>query len=201
MRAVNLLPRDDKRQRGLGSRNDPQLIGGVVGTVLVTAIIAAWFLSASGGVAKNQDRFDAVSSELAATPVPPPVAPGSSQLEQEKAARVTALSAALGGRLAWDRVLREISLVLPDDVWLTSLSAQAPTAAAAASAGTAAPAGFSINGKTYSHDGVARLLARLALVPHLSSVQLQSSTKATSETGRNVIEFAINASVKAAGAA
>ncbi len=200
MRAVNLLPRDDKRQRRAGRGNDPRLIGGVAGTVLVTAILAAWFLTASGGVAKNQERLDAVSSELAATPVPRPSAPGSSQLAQEKSARVTALSSALGGRLAWDRVLREISLVLPDDVWLTSLSAQAPSAAAAAADGTT-PAGFSINGKTYSHDGVARLLARLAVVPHLSSVQLQSSTRAISETGHAVIEFSINATVKAAGAA
>jgi Tfp pilus assembly protein PilN len=199
MKAVNLLPRDDRRQRRAGRGNDPRLIGGVVGTVLVTAILAAWFLTASSGVAKNQERLDAVSSELAATPVPQPSAPGSSQLEQEKSARVTALSSALGGRLAWDRLLREISLVLPEDVWLTSLSAQAPSAAAAAD--VTAPAGFSINGKTYSHDGVARLLARLSVVPHLSSVQLQSSTRATSETGHPVIEFSINATVKAAGAA
>jgi Tfp pilus assembly protein PilN len=200
MRAVNLLPRDDKRQRGGGRGNDPQLIGGIVGTVLVTAIVAAWFLTASGGVAKNQERLDAVSSELAATPVPKPSAPDASQLEQQKSARVAALSSALGGRLAWDRVLREISLVLPEDVWLTSLSAQAPSAAPA-TAETAPAAGFAINGKTYSHDGVARLLARLALVPHLSSVQLQSSTRAISETGHAVVEFSINATVKAAGAA
>jgi Tfp pilus assembly protein PilN len=199
MKAVNLLPRDDGRQRRAGRGNDSRLIGGVAGTVLVTAILAAWFLTASGGVAKNQERLDAVSSELAATPVPQPSAPGASQLEQEKSARVTALSSALGGRLAWDRVLREISLVLPEDVWLTSLSAQAPSAATAAD--VTAPAGFSINGKTYSHDGVARLLARLSVVPHLSSVQLQSSTRATSETGHSVIEFSINATVKAAGAA
>jgi Tfp pilus assembly protein PilN len=199
MRAVNLLPRDDKRQRRIARGNDPRLIGGLVGCVLMTAILAAWFLMASGGVAKKQDRLDAVNSELASTPVPAPAAaPDATQLQQEKTARVTALSAAITGRLAWDRVLREVSLVLPDDVWLTSLSAQAPTGAAAA---TPTPvAGFAINGKTYSHDGVARLLARLSVVPHLTGVQLQSSTRAISETGHAVVEFSINASVKAAGA-
>ena len=192
MRAVNLLPRDDRRQKGPSQRENPVLIGGVAGTVLVTAIIAAWFLTASAGVADNQKRRDAAQAELAATPVPPPTQPGASALEQEKAARVTALSTALGGRLAWDRLLREFSLVLPDDVWLTQLSAQAP--------GGAAAAGFSISGKTYSHDGVARLLARLAIVPHLSAVQLQHSTTEQSETGRKVVEFQINATVKGAGA-
>lgn len=192
MRAVNLLPRDDRRQKGPSQRENPVLIGGVAGTVLVTAIIAAWFLTASAGVADNQKRRDAAQAELAATPVPPPTQPGSSALEQEKAARVTALSTALGSRLAWDRLLREFSLVLPDDVWLTQLSAQAP--------GGSAAAGFSISGKTYSHDGVARLLARLAIVPHLSAVQLQHSSTEQSETGRKVVEFQINATVKGAGA-
>lgn len=197
MRAVNLLPRDDRRQSSRPKQNNPLLVGGIAGTVLVTAILAAWFLTASTGVADNQKRRDAAQAELAATPVPPPTIPGTSQLDQEKSLRIGALSSALAGRLAWDRVLREVSLVLPDEVWLTSLSAQAPIAAASPTAS----AGFSINGRTYSHDGVARLLARLSLVPHLSNVQLQHSALATSETGRKVVEFSINATVKAAGSA
>jgi Tfp pilus assembly protein PilN len=194
VRAVNLLPKDDRRQRGAEARrNNPVLIGGVAGAVLVTAILCAWFLTASAGVADNQKRRDAAAAELSATPVPPPTSPQSSVLEQEKAARVTALSSALGSRLAWDRLLREFALVLPDDVWLTSLSAQAPTAGASAS-------GFAVNGRTYSQDGVARLLARLALVPHLTNVTLQHSSAATSETGRKVVEFTINATVRGVGA-
>jgi Tfp pilus assembly protein PilN len=192
VRAVNLIPRDDRRKRGPSQRENPVLIGGVAGTVLVTAIIAAWFLTASAGVADNQKRRDAAQAELAATPVPPPTVPEASALEQEKTARVAALSTALAGRLAWDRLLREFSLVLPDDVWLTQLSAQAPGATAAA--------GFSISGKTYSHDGVARLLSRLAIVPHLTGVQLQHSSAEVSDGGRKVVEFQINATVKAAGA-
>jgi hypothetical protein len=99
MRAVNLLPRDDGRQRA-PKQNNPLLVGGVAGTVLVTAILAAWFLTASGGVAENQKRFDAAQAELAATPVPKPTTPGTSQLDQEKSARITALSWAHAGRPA-----------------------------------------------------------------------------------------------------
>src|SRR6185437_9033264 len=48
LRAVNLLPKDDRRQRGAEARrNNPLLIGGVAGTVLVTAVLCAWFLTAS----------------------------------------------------------------------------------------------------------------------------------------------------------
>jgi Tfp pilus assembly protein PilN len=196
MRAVNLLPRDERRGSSQQLQQNPATIGGVAGGLLVTIILAVWFLTASGGAAHNQKRLDAVKAELAATPIPPPTSPGASQIEQEKNSRVAALSTVLSTRLAWDRVFREISLVLPEDVWLTSLSAQSPTA----SGGTAA-AVFTINGRTYSHDAVARLLTRLSLVPHLSSVSLQHSSSTDSDTGRKIVEFTINAAVNAPGGA
>jgi Tfp pilus assembly protein PilN len=194
MRAVNLLPRDDGRARS--RQTNPVAVGGVAAFVAMTAILAALFLITSAGVADKQERLDAAQERLAATPVPPPAPASASALEQEKGQRITALSAALAKRMAWDRVLRELSLVLPEDVWLSTLSAKAPAQAAGAPA-----AGFTITGQTYSHDGVARLLARLAVVPHLSNIQLQHSSQAASEGGRKVVEFSIQAVVKAPGAA
>ena len=40
--------------------------------------------------------------------------------------RVTALGQALSYRIAWDRLLREVSQVLPTDVWLGDLTLTAP---------------------------------------------------------------------------
>ena len=100
------------------------------------------------------------------------------------------LGTALGNRIAWDRVLREVSLVLPEDVWLETMSTNGPDPAAAATPpppGQAlSPGGaFSITGYTYSHDGVARLLARLSVIPHLEDVKLGSSTVENRESGRS----------------
>jgi Tfp pilus assembly protein PilN len=193
VRAVNLLPKDDRRARS--RQTNPVVLGGVIAAVAATAILAAVFLTVSTGVADKQARLDAAQAELDATPVPPPADTSAATLEQEKSQRIVALSTALGKRVAWDRVLRELSLVLPEDVWLSTLSAKAPVTGAAP-----APS-FTITGRTYSHDGVARLLARLAVVPHLSGVQLQHSALTTSEIGRPVVEFAIQAIVKAPGSA
>ena len=193
MRAVNLLPRDDARSKS--RQTNPVVLGGVIAGVAATAIIAAAFLTVSAGVADKQERLDAAQAELDTTPVPPPADTSAATLQQEKGQRVVALSTALAKRVAWDRILRELSLVLPEDVWLSTLSAKAPSEAADA------PAGFTITGKTYSHDGVARLLARLAVVPHLSAVQLQHSSVTPSEAGRPIVEFSIQALVKAPGAA
>jgi Tfp pilus assembly protein PilN len=193
MRAVNLLPRDDARSKS--RQTNPVVLGGVIAGVAATAILAAAFLTVSAGLADKQERLDAAQSELDATPVPPPADTSAATLQQEKGQRVVALSTVLGRRVAWDRILRELSLVLPEDVWLSSLSAKAPSEAADA------PAGFTVTGKTYSHDGVARLLARLAVVPHLSAVQLQHSSMTPSEAGRPIVEFSIQALIKAPGSA
>jgi Tfp pilus assembly protein PilN len=163
----------------------------------VTAGLCAWFLSASAAVSERQTEVDNLRAELAATPAPKPRDTRGDALQTEKAARVVAVASALGGRVAWDRVLREISLVTPDDVWLTSLQASAPSTAPAAAAAPGTPTGgaFAMTGRTYSHDAVARLLSRLSLVPDLKDVKLEKSTLGKVE-GRDIVEFTIAASVR-----
>jgi Tfp pilus assembly protein PilN len=116
-------------------------------------------------------------------------------------ARVTALSAALASRVAWDRVFREFSLVLPEDVWLTTLSAKSPISPATntpSNGGSTQPSHFTIQGRTYSHDGVARLLSRLQVVPDLTNVQLVKSSLLRVGS-RDVVEFSIAADLRVAG--
>jgi len=50
-------------------------------------------------------------------------------------------------------------------------------------------------GFTYSQEGVARLLSRLAVVPSLQNVQLVSSTE-TAVSGQTVVSFSIEADVR-----
>jgi Tfp pilus assembly protein PilN len=214
MRAINLLPRDEKR-RTASSIPTPVAITGLTGLILMTALLGLLVVSAHGKVKSRQLELAQKKQELAAIPVP-----AQSQLQQQdalvadKKARVTALNTALAKRVAWDRVLREFALVLPDDVWLLSLSATAPelattapVAPASTSTGSTAatapalggPLGFNIDGYTYSHDAVARLLTRLSVVPDLEQVQLVTSEQAKLGS-RTIIHFRIAANVRAPGA-
>src|SRR5712691_1512802 len=201
MRAVNLLPRD-QNQRTFKKESLPVLIGACSG-VLVGAIRGAMFMMGSGKVAAEQRKLDDLNRIYQALP-PPPAGPSAAQqqLAGEQSARVGAMSTALASRVAWDRIFREFSLVLPDDVWLTTLTAKSPTSPstnASSTSGSGAPSEFTIQGSTYSHDGVARLLSRLQVVPDLTNVQLQSSTLATIG-GQDVVQFSIAADIKVAGA-
>jgi Tfp pilus assembly protein PilN len=215
MRAINLLPRDEKRRTG-PSIPTPVALTALGGLIVVTALLGLLIVSAHGTVKNRQLELAQKQAELAAVPVP-----AQNELQQQDAlvtdqkARVAALNSALSKRIAWDRVFREFALVLPDDVWLLSLSAKAPTLGttvppAAASPTTttsstpSAPAlggelGFTIEGYTYSHDAVARLLSRLGVVPDLEQVQLVTSERAQLG-GREIIHFRIAANVRPAGA-
>jgi hypothetical protein len=128
--------------------------------------------------------------------VPPPAVTG------QEATWLSAVSTSLSQRIAWDRVLREVSLVVPSDVTLLSLTMTAPSTTVAAVPGAAATQGFVIQGTAFSYDSVARLLSRLALVPDLSNVTLTStgSGGATGSSGAPAsgVQFNITAAVKGA---
>jgi Tfp pilus assembly protein PilN len=199
VRAVNLLPRDTK-QRTVKKESLPVLVGACSG-VLVVAVLGAMFMMGSGKVAAEQRKLDDLNRRYQALP-PPPTGPTAAeeQLAGMQSARVSALSTALSTRVAWDRVFREFSLVLPDDVWLTMLSAKSPISPATgeSSSTNSAPSQFTINGRTYSHDAVARLLSRLQVVPDLTNVQLLSSSR-SQVGGQTVVDFSIAADIKVLG--
>lgn len=192
MRAVNLLPVD---QRG-GRRRPPAGTLAVAGVaVLAASLLAMSFMSASAKVDERQLDLAEVEQQLvaekrAAKPVEPPE-PG---LSPDRQQRFTVLSGALSTRLAWDRVLRDISLVLPEDVWLSTLSAAAESSESTEAMGLS----VSFDGFTYSQESVARLLNRLTLVPTLAGVKLEKST-ATPVGRQQIVNFTILANVTSGG--
>jgi len=201
MRAVNLLPRDAPKKSFEAKRG--LAFGAAGGASLVTVALCALMLSAGGSVQERQVQLDSIDAELASLPVAPEKdASADAALVAEKSARISALSAALADRIAWDRVLRQISQVLPEDVWLTSLASKSGAAATAAVPGAPPePARVVLNGSTYSQSGVARFLSRLSVVPALTNVTLQSSTAAEATGGGGqVVTFTVVADLKSAGA-
>jgi Tfp pilus assembly protein PilN len=204
MRAINLLPRDDAR-RGRQKTQWIVLVP-VVAAVVLTGVLSAAFLSASGKVKDKQAELATLKDTLAAIPTPDASKIQSqSALASDKQVRVTALSAALSRRVAWDRIFRELSLVLPDDVWLATITARAPVSSSTAAAPAPAAPGaavaatqFTLDGYTYSHPAVARLLSRLSVIPDLVNVQLQQSTM-TKVGVAKAVHFVIAADVRQPG--
>ena len=207
MRAVNLLPKEYV-QKSL-REEDPAVVVGSSLAVVVIIALGAMFLLAHSKAGTQQKRLTAARLELAQlsqrktpvrhvtkqviTPIVPPPA-----IVGQEATWLAAVTTTLSQRIAWDRVLREVSLVMPDDVTLTSLTMTAPPSASAIPGAAPAPAasGLVISGSSFSYPSVARLLSRLGLVPDLSNVLLTS----TGSSGKSGVEFSITAAVKGAPA-
>jgi len=201
MRPFNLLPKDVGRQTRDSRALVPYVLVAFLG-LLVLAGLAALFLRASADVTTKQGQVDELRVELASLEVPEkdPLSGQRTGLTAEKTARTNALAGTLGGRVAFDRLLRQLALVIPEGVTLIQLSAQSPTALTAvpATVQTAQPAGapqqsFTIVGQTTEQDKVALLLARLTVIPELAEITLVNSTK---DPVLGTVNFTIKAAVR-----
>jgi Tfp pilus assembly protein PilN len=203
MRAVNLLPRQQVQQTR--ERQNPVVLVAAIGGAAVLLALVGGTLLAMRSADRQQQALSAARAELAATPahhLSPQTQAFRQAVLSQREERSLALASAIGKRVAWDRILRRFALVLPNDVWLTSLTGNVPldstlpaTTAPTTSALPPTPTALSIQGYTYSQASVARLLARLEVLPDLKNVQLTSSQ--TSQLGgQNVISFTIVSDIR-----
>jgi Tfp pilus assembly protein PilN len=211
MRAVNLLPADAIRSRrwgaGVGDREASKrvlLTAGIVAAVFAAALAAA-FVHAHSSVADKQETLSGLEQQVATAQAKAAAV----QAARAKAeARRVAVTDVNSKRITWEQVLRDLSRVLPGNVWLQNLQAQSPTptvgastaatSSAVASTGTT-PTAFVVTGFTSSQKGVARVMDRLSVLPWLSDVSLQQSTRADTATGGKAVQFTIGANLGSTG--
>jgi Tfp pilus assembly protein PilN len=224
MRAVNLLPKELQTRKSIREEDPAVVVGSALGLVVMIALGLAFYV-AHTAAGTQQKRLDAARLSLAqlsikahhqkpkpkkpAEPITPIVPPPS--ITGQEAAWLSAVETNLSQRIAWDRVLREVSLVMPDDVTLTSLTMTAPVTAPVIPGVVSTPPaggsqGFVVAGNAFSYDSVARLLSRLTLVPDLTDVTL-TSTGSGGSAGAGAgsapaagVQFNITANVRGAPA-
>jgi Tfp pilus assembly protein PilN len=182
MQAVNLLPeyaQPGHRWTAAGSELSSRRIlpvGGVAAIVAALLFGLVYFHERStvsdrkSELATSQARLVAQNARAA----PIKAAQTASQ------ARLAMLRSITATRVHWDTVLGDLGRILPADVHLSSMSV------ASSSVGGAT---FSVSGETTAHTRVALVLDRLALLPWLSNIQLQSSSRSG-----EVVSFSIGAS-------
>ena len=180
MRSVNLLPRESET-----STKRPGLLPVLVGVgclAAVTLAAAGMAMSASSEASEHRADLELTQAAIARLPVGDrePAAP---ELATERSSRVSALRTALATRVPVDSVLRELSYVVPEDVWLTGFTVTIPTdaAAAAPSAQDAVASTVTVKGATYSQAAIARFVARLAALRSLSDARLTESALVESD--------------------
>jgi type IV pilus assembly protein PilM len=192
VRGIDLLAGESKKP----ARRRPGLltVAAPAAVVIPIAALALLFVQAHSAATTQQSQLDSMRSQIEALPVPTKPTIDAS-LASDQAARATAVANVLGSRFAWENVFRDLALALPKSVWLEHVVATVPAptdpaAVAAAPPAAAGPQGVTIEGFTYTQPDVARLLARLATLPTLTNVSLQSSAAEKVGT-RDVVHFTL----------
>lgn len=196
MRAVNLLPQTQRRRPGFSGVKQPLA---VAAAVVVLGSMGYWAHSLNGQVDQAKQDVAAASSERDGLR-------GRLGAFQQAQARIADQSVRRGaviglvaGRLNWERIVRDVSAVMPRQVWLTNLKGETDAVAVTTPGGLAAPnvgnavipRGLHLDGFAYTQSQVALLMARVATVPGLGEPRLATS-EIQERAERTVIHFVID---------
>jgi Tfp pilus assembly protein PilN len=180
MRAVNLIPPEERR----GERA-PLRSGGlsyvVVGTLAVLLLAVSVLVLTSNQIKDREAEVAALEASETAAMVEAESLRGFAEFASLSQARAQTVTSLAQSRFDWERVLRELSLVLPDDIWLVSLSGGASPGAGGADGGDGAlrqavqgPA-LSMVGCGASHEAVAGFLEALEDIDGVTRVGISRS--------------------------
>ena len=185
MRAVNLIPADERRGADR-SGGAVYVFLGVLGMLVL--LVGVWVLVNNQVTSKQAELEQLRADTTAAQQQAAALAPFRtfSSMREKRVETVTSLA---GSRFDWGPVLRKMAMVLPRDVWLTSmvgtvtpglnLSAGGGGAGDTSSLRAAMPGpAVELTGCTSSQAEVARVMTRLRLIDGVTRVSLASSKKA-----------------------
>ena len=196
MRAVNLLPRDEAKRSFEAKRG--VFFGGVGGAALATAVLASMMIERrrrgeqQAGGARRAARADRGDPDRAGDRhVRGGRARGREGRPRRRALRGARRPHRLGPR-APPGLARAARGRLADEPLRGALPTRRRRRPRAA--------GFTLTGATYSQNGVARFLSRLAVIPDLANVRLQSSQSQLLNE-RELVQFTILADVRPPGSA
>lgn len=177
MRPVNLIPAEDRQGESRPLRTGP--VAYVVVGALVLALIGVTMLvladnkvsDAKGELAqaKREDATAKARAESLASYT------RFAALHEE---RVQTIASLADSRFDWERVMRELALVLPHSVWLTGLEASAGGGAGGGGAslsGSIAGPSLSITGCAAGQDSVAGFVTALKDIDGVTRVGVESS--------------------------
>jgi Tfp pilus assembly protein PilN len=171
MRPINLIP-EEERRRGTGvvTRTGPiaYLLVGALGVLLIGVVMLVLFNNSINDRKAEVARLE--TEKTAATAQATKLAPyiNFRQVSEDRTRTVAELADA---RFDWVRVIRQLSLVLPDSVYFESFGASG----SGGSGGVAGPS-LTVKGCAGSQPAVAGFVASLKEIDGVTRVELNDST-------------------------
>ena len=183
MKAVNLIPVEDRKGPGGASKS-----GGTVyvllGALALLVLLAGTWALAGKSVTDKRAELARVEHDAATAEAQSAGLSGYATFASMRQRRVETVSSIAASRFDWSHAMHELGRVLPSSVWLTSMTGTV-TSTTAVEGGTQSglrgalpgPA-IDLVGCTTSQDEVARVVTRLRLIDGVIRVALASTAKA-----------------------
>ncbi|HXQ88549.1 MAG TPA: hypothetical protein VN733_02820 [Solirubrobacterales bacterium] len=177
MRPVNLIPPDMRRGDSAPLRTGP-LAYVFVGALALVLVGVTMLVLASNEVSEKKDELSTLKREDADAKARAEELAPYAQFQAMSQQRVETVTSLADSRFDWPRVMRELALILPDDVIVSNLSAGAAASGeeSGESLGGALGPSMELSGCAPGQDSVARFVSALKDIDGVTRVGLESST-------------------------
>jgi len=188
MRPVNLLPPELRQgaQAPMRTGAVPYILVGALAAVLAGVALV---VITGNQISERKDEVAQLRREDAAAVQEAKRLAAYTQFQAMHEQRVATITSLADSRFDWERVMRELSLVLPHDVWLTELNASASPDAASGGGGGGelrssikGPA-LELEGCAAGQESVAGFVTALKDIDGVTRVGVQSSELPSEEEG------------------
>ncbi len=186
MRPVNLIPPEERRD------GSAKLRGGPLAYIVIAALVAllagvSLLVVTNNEVSSSEAEITRLQRENHSAEAKAARLTAYTQLREVHDQRVATVTELANSRFDWERVVRELSLIVPGDVWLTNLTGTASPsvsvngAASIALRDSVAGPALEMIGCAKGQDAVAGFIADLKDIDGVTRVAVQSSELGDSE--------------------
>ena len=179
MRPINLLPARYQPARASGER--PGIGYAAIGALAVLLLMIVLYVVTNNGINDANEKTAQAQAEQQVAQAKIGQLQAYGDFATLRQTREQAVRGVAQARFDYERLLREVALVLPHNTYLTQFSSGAGSGAApTTTTGTTTAGGptITVSGCAPSHPGVATAIVRLRKLHNIDDVDLKSSQKA-----------------------
>jgi len=188
MRPVNLIPSEERPGGRKPMRGGPLayiVVGALAAAVLGVTVLAV----TNNQISDSKAEISRLETEKASVEARAQALDAYTQFHQLREQRDLTIADLANSRFDWQRVMRELAIVLPGDVWLTTLSGTASPSVSVDGGGSGTlrssipgPA-LELSGCAAGQDGVAGFVQALKQIDGVTRVGVESSELAEESNG------------------
>jgi Tfp pilus assembly protein PilN len=188
VRPVDLIPADQRHGQYAPMKTGP-LPYLIVGVLVALLAAVALVVTTSNQVSERKSELVQLEREDEAAEGEAKRLAAYVQFQTVHEQRVATITSLADSRFDWERVMRELALVLPGDVWLSELNASASSEAEGESAGGGTLRGgvvgpaLEINGCATGQEAVAGFVTALKDIDGVTRVGVEESALPDQESG------------------